>query len=122
MKAPHDFTTSEQVAPRLSIKHCERKNKMRTKKNKSGWIIGLAPYENTHQVNGVTYVISSQFEPQNGEAHSLRSRMERLIQGNSVSLTRDEEDDIITVEYVSAAHPNSDRKEKYAEESSSQTT
>lgn len=95
---------------------------MKNKNRKNVWVMGIDPKESIYQVNGVTYIVTAKFDARGKEEQSLRSRMERLIQGNSVSLTRDEEDDIITVEYVSAAHPNSDRKEKYAEESSSQTT
>ena len=122
MKTPYIFTTSEQIAPKLSIKPNERKNGMRNKKSKSGWVMGLAQKESTYQINGVTYIVSSAFEPRKDEVHTLRSRFERLIRNTSADLTTTTEDDIITAEYVSAAHPNSDRKEQNAEENSSETT
>ena len=95
---------------------------MRKNKKKNFWVIGIAPYESTYQINGVTYIVSSVFEPRNDEVHTLLSRFERLIRNTSADLTTAAEDDIITAEYVSAAHPNSDRKEQNAEETSSQTT
>ena len=95
---------------------------MRKNKKKNLWVIGIAPYESTHQINGVTYVVSSRFEPRKDEVHTLRSRFQRLIQTDFAYLTKMAEDDIITAEYVSAAHPNSDRKEQNAEENSSETT
>ena len=95
---------------------------MQKNKKKNLWVIGITPYESTYQVNGVTYLVSSEFESQKENAQSLRSRFERLIKTNSADLTTTTEDDIITAEYVSAAHPNSDRKEQNAEENSSQTT
>ena len=95
---------------------------MRKNKKKNFWVIGIAPHESAYQINGVTYIVSSQFELQNENSHSLRSRFVRLIQNNSADLTTTTEDGIITAEYVSAAHPNSDRKEQNAEENSSETT
>ena len=91
---------------------------MRDKKN--SWMMSMAN-ESTYQVNGVTYIVSSQFEPRSEEAHTLRSRFERLIKNNSADLSTDKDGDIITAEYVSAANPISDRKEQNAEENSSQT-
>ena len=93
---------------------------MRGKKNKNSWVMGM-PNESTYQVNGVTYIVSSQFEPRSEEAHTLRSRLERLIKNNSADLSEETKGDIITAEYVSAANPISDRKEQNAEENSSQT-
>ena len=93
---------------------------MRDKKNKNSWVMGM-PNESTYQVNGVTYIVSSQFEPRSGDSHTLRSRLERLIKNNSADLSTEKDGDIITVEYVSAANPISDRKEQNAEENSSQT-
>ena len=95
---------------------------MRKNKKKNLWVIGIAPYESTYQINGVTYIVSSAFEPRKDEVHTLRSRFERLIRNTSADLTMNAEDGIITAEYVSAAHPNSDRKEQNAEENSSETT
>ena len=95
---------------------------MRKNTKKNFWVIGIAPYESTYQINGVTYMVSSRFEPRKDEVHTLRSRFERLIKSNSADLTTTVEDGIITAEYVSAAHPNSDRKEQNAEENSSETT
>jgi len=92
---------------------------MRDKKNKNSWVMGM-PNESTYQVNGVTYVVSSQFEPQGEESHTLRSRFERLIKNNSADLSEETKGDIITAEYVSAANPISDRKEQN-EENCSQT-
>ena len=93
---------------------------MRDKKKKNSWMMSMAN-ESTYQVNGVTYIVSSQFEPRSEEAHTLRSRFERLIKNNSADLSTDKDGDIITAEYVSAANPISDRKEQNAEENSSQT-
>ena len=93
---------------------------MRDKKN-NRWLIGLAPQESRYLVNGVTYIVSSQFEPWSGDSHTLRSRLERLIKNNSADLSTETQGDIITAEYVSAANPISDRKEQNAEENSSQT-
>ena len=95
---------------------------MRKNTKKNFWVIGIAPYESTYKINGVTYIVSSQFESRKEEGHTLRSRFQRLIQNNSADSTTTTEDDIITAEYVSAAHPNSDRKEQNAEENSSETT
>ena len=95
---------------------------MRKNTKKNFWVIGIAPYESTYKINGVTYTVSSQFESRKDEGHTLRSRFERLIKSNSTDLTTAAEGDIITAEYVSAAHPNSDRKEQNAEENSSETT
>ena len=95
---------------------------MRRNKKKNPWIIGLVQKESFYKINGVTYTVSSQFESRKDEGHTLRSRFERLIKSNSTDLTTAAEDDIITAEYVSAAHPISDRKEQNAEENSSQTT
>ena len=95
---------------------------MRRNKKKNPWIVGLVQKESTYQINGVTYIVSSQFESRKEESHTLRSRFQRLIQNNSADLTTTTEDDIITAEYVSAAHPNLDRKEQNAEENSSETT
>lgn len=95
---------------------------MRGKKNKNSWVMSMAN-ESTYQVNGVTYIVSSQFETRSEEAHTLRSRIERLIKNNSADLSTEKDGDIITVEYVSAAHPIeeiSDRKEQN-EENCSQT-
>ena len=93
---------------------------MQGKKNKNAWVMSM-PDESTYQVNGVTYIVSSQFEPRSEEAHTLRSRLERLIKNNSADLSEETKGDIITAEYVSAANPISDRKEQNAEENSSQT-
>ena len=93
---------------------------MRGKKNKNVWVMGM-PNESTYQVNGVTYIVLSQFETRSEDAHTLRSRLERLIKNNSADLSEETKGDIITAEYVSAANPISDRKEQNAEENSSQT-
>ena len=93
---------------------------MRGKKNKNSWVMSIAN-ESTYQVNGVTYIVASQFETRSDEAHTLRSRLERLIKNNSADLSTETQGDIITAEYVSAANPISDRKEQNAEENSSQT-
>ena len=92
---------------------------MRGKKNQNAWVMSM-PNESTYQVNGVTYIVSSQFEPRSEEAHTLRSRLERLIKNNSADLSEETKGDIITAEYVSAANPISDRKEQN-EENCSQT-
>lgn len=93
---------------------------MQGKKKKNSWVMSMAN-ESTYQVNGVTYIVASQFEPRNGDSHTLRSRLERLIKNNSADLSTETQGDIITAEYVSAANPISDRKEQNAEENSSQT-
>ena len=93
---------------------------MRGKKNKNAWVMSM-PNESTYQVNGVTYIVSSQFETRSDDSHTLRSRLERLIKNNSADLSEETKGDIITAEYVSAANPISDRKEQNAEENSSQT-
>ena len=87
---------------------------MQGKKNKNAWVMSM-PDESTYQVNGVTYIVSSQFEPRSEEAHTLRSRLERLIKNNSADLSEETKGDIITAEYVSAANPISDRKEQNEE-------
>ena len=92
---------------------------MRGKKNKNAWVMSM-PDESTYQVNGVTYIVSSQFEPRKDDSHTLRSRLERLIKNNSADLSTEKDGDIITAEYVSAANPISDRKEQN-EENCSQT-
>ena len=92
---------------------------MRDKKNKNSWVMGM-PNESTYQVNGVTYIVSSQFEARSEDSHTLRSRLERLIKNNSADLSTETQGDIITAEYVSAANPISDRKEQN-EENCSQT-
>ena len=92
---------------------------MRGKKNKNSWVMGMAN-ESTYQVNGVTYIVSSQFEPRKDDSHTLRSRLERLIKNNSADLSEETKGDIITAEYVSAANPILDRKEQN-EENCSQT-
>ena len=94
---------------------------MRGEKNRNAWIVGMMPGESRYKVNGVTYIVASQFEPRSEEAHTLRSRFERLIKNNSADLSMETQGDIITAEYVSAADPISDRKEQNAEENSSQT-
>ena len=91
---------------------------MRGKKN--NWVMSM-PNESTYQVNGVTYIVASQFETRSEDTHTLRSRFERLIKNNSADLSTETQGDIITAEYVSAANPISDRKEQNAEENSSQT-
>ena len=93
---------------------------MQGKKNKNAWVMSM-PNESTYQVNGVTYIVASQFEPRSGDSHTLRSRLERLIKNNSADLSTETQGDIISAEYVSAANPISDRKEQNAEENSSQT-
>ena len=93
---------------------------MRGKKNKNSWVMSM-PNESTYQVNGVTYIVASQFETLSEESHTLRSRLERLIKNNSADLSTETQGDIIMAEYVSAANPISDRKEQNAEENSSQT-
>ena len=93
---------------------------MRGKKNKNSWVMSM-PNESTYQVNGVTYIVASQFETRSEDAHMLRSRFERLIKNYSADLSMETQGDIITAEYVSAANPISDRKEQNAEENSSQT-
>ena len=93
---------------------------MRGKKNKNSWVMSMAN-ESTYQVNGVTYIVASQFETRSEDTHTLRSRFERLIKNNSADLSTEKDGDIITAEYVSAANPISDRKEQNAEENSSQT-
>ena len=93
---------------------------MRGKKNKNSWVMSMAN-ESTYQVNGVTYIVASQFETRSEDSHTLRSRFERLIKNNSADLSEETKGDIITAEYVSAANPISDRKEQNAEENSSQT-
>ena len=93
---------------------------MRGKENKNSWVMGM-PNESTYQVNGVTYIVASQFETRSEDSHTLRSRLERLIKNNSADLSTETQGDIITAEYVSAANPISDRKEQNAEENSSQT-
>ena len=93
---------------------------MRGKKKQNNWIMSM-PNESTYQVNGVTYIVASQFETRSEDAHTLRSRFERLIKNKSADLSTETQGDIITAEYVSAANPISDRKEQNAEENSSQT-
>jgi hypothetical protein len=93
---------------------------MRGKKNKNSWVMSM-PNESTYQVNGVTYIVASQFETRSEDSHTLRSRFERLIKNNSADLSTETQGDIIMAEYVSAANPISDRKEQNAEENSSQT-
>ena len=93
---------------------------MRGKKNKNSWVMSM-PNESTYQVNGVTYIVASQFETRSEDSHTVRSRFERLIKNNSADLSTETQGDIITAEYVSAANPISDRKEQNAEENSSQT-
>ena len=93
---------------------------MRGKKKKNSWVMSMAN-ESTYQVNGVTYIVASQFETRSEDSHTLRSRFERLIKNNSADLSEETKGDIITAEYVSAANPISDRKEQNAEENSSQT-
>ena len=93
---------------------------MRGKKNKNSWVMSMAN-ESTYQVNGVTYIVASQFETRSEDSHTLRSRFERLINNNSADLSEETKGDIITEEYVSAVNPISDRKEQNAEENSSQT-
>ena len=93
---------------------------MRGKKKKNSWLMSMAN-ESTYQVNGVTYIVASQFETRSEDSHTLRSRFERLIKNNSADLSTETKGDIITAEYVSAANPISDRKEQNAEENSSQT-
>ena len=92
---------------------------MQGKKNKNAWVMSM-PNESTYQVNGVTYIVSSQFEPRSDDSHTLRSRLERLIKNNSADLSEETKGDIITAEYVSAANPILDRKEQN-EENCSQT-
>ena len=92
---------------------------MRGKKKKNSWMMSMAN-ESTYQVNGVTYIVASQFETRSEDSHTLRSRFERLIKNNSADLSTEKDGDIITAEYVSAANPISDRKEQNAEENSSQ--
>ena len=92
---------------------------MRGRKNKNSWVMSMAN-ESTYQVNGVTYIVASQFETRSEDSHTLRSRFERLIKNNSADLSTEKDGDIITAEYVSAANPISDRKEQNAEENSSQ--
>ena len=92
---------------------------MQGKKNKNAWVMSM-PNESTYQVNGVTYIVSSQFETRSEDSHTLRSRLERLIKNNSADLSTEKDGDIITAEYVSAANPISDRKEQN-EENCSQT-
>ena len=93
---------------------------MRGKKNKNAWVMSMAN-ESTHHVNGVTYIVASQFETRSEDAHTLRSRFERLIKNYSADLSMETQGEIIKAEYVSAANPISDRKEQNAEENSSQT-
>ena len=92
---------------------------MRGKKNKNSWVMSMRN-ESTYQVNGVTYIVSSQFETRSDDSHTLRSRLERLIKNNSADLSEETKGDIITAEYVSAANPILDRKEQN-EENCSQT-
>ena len=92
---------------------------MRGKKKQNNWVMNM-PNESTYQVNGVTYIVASQFETRSEDAHTLRSRFERLIKNNSADLSTETKGDIITAEYVSAANPISDRKEQN-EENCSQT-
>ena len=84
---------------------------MRGKKNKNSWVMSM-PNESTYQVNGVTYIVASQFETRSDDSHTLRSRLERLIKNNSADLSEETKGDIIMAEYVSAANPISDRKEQ----------
>ena len=93
---------------------------MRDKKKKNSWVMGM-PNDSTYQEKGVTYIVASQFETRSEDAHTLRSRFERLLNNNSADLSTETQGDIITTEYVSAANPISDRKEQNAEENSSQT-
>ena len=92
---------------------------MRGKKNKNSWVMSM-PNESTYQVNGVTYIVSSQFETRSEDSHTLRSRFERLIKNNSADLSTETQGDIITAEYVSAANPISDRKEQNGEKNDSE--
>ena len=92
---------------------------MRDKKNKNAWVMSMHN-ESTYQVNGVTYIVSSQYEPRSDDSHTLRSRLERLVKNNSADLSEETKGDIITAEYVSAANPILDRKEQN-EENCSQT-
>ena len=55
---------------------------MRGKKNKNSWVMGMAN-ESTYQVNGVTYIVASQFETRSEDLHTLRSRFERQLQSTS---------------------------------------
>ena len=93
---------------------------MRGKKNEKAWVVDMMPGESRYKVNGVRYIVSSRFEELSRNAHTLRSRFERLISNNSAELSTEKDGDIITAEYVSAANPISDRKEQN-EENCSQT-
>ena len=46
---------------------------MRGKKNKNSWMVSMAN-ESTYQVNGVTYIVASQFETRSEDSHTLRCR------------------------------------------------
>ena len=65
---------------------------MRDKKKKNSWVMSMAN-ESTYQVNGVTYIVSSQFEPRSEDSHTLRSRLERLIKNNSADLSTETQGD-----------------------------
>ena len=75
--------------------------------------------ERSYQVNGITYTVAPKYLDE-GE-QNVKTRFERIIKNNLTHLTDDADGDTIKAEYVSAANPISDRKEKNAGKNDSET-
>jgi hypothetical protein len=71
--------------------------------NKSDlWIVGLGAGDREYRINGVTYRVSSRFEPFDS-AENLKGRFERTIVSDFIPLTVPKAEDKITAESVCSA-------------------
>ncbi|MGI6746506.1 MAG: hypothetical protein ACOX45_10345 [Acutalibacteraceae bacterium] len=68
----------------------------------SNWIIGIGCNDHQYRIGGVTYIVSSRFEPTESKS-SLKDRLERTIVSDFTPLTLTASQDKISDEYVCSA-------------------
>lgn len=69
-------------------------------KNKSNpWIFGIGCGEHEYQINNVTYVVSSRFEPRSSK-QTVKDRFQKVIVSDFIPLTVEPTENIIADEYV----------------------
>ncbi len=66
------------------------------------WIVGIGCGDRQYKIGGVTYTVSSHFEPTNSE-NKINDRIKRTIVSDFAPLTLLESTDKMAVEYVCSA-------------------
>lgn len=69
-------------------------------KETSNWIVGLGKDIHEYKVNGVTYIVSSRFDPPFKNNPTLSERMKRIVIGEFVHLINKSPANTMEDEYV----------------------